>query len=73
MVVNKDMYISDVLNLNQGTIPIFMQNGLHCLGCAMASGETIEEACEVHGLDCDSLIDELNDFFSLQDLPQADA
>lgn len=73
MIVTKDMIISDVLNTNQGTIPIFLQNGLHCLGCAMASGETIEEACEVHGLDCDALIDELNDFFSLQDLPQADA
>ncbi len=72
MIVTKDMIISDVLNMNQGTIPIFLQNGLHCLGCAMASGETIEEACEVHGLNCDSLIDELNDFFALQDLPQAE-
>jgi hybrid cluster-associated redox disulfide protein len=73
MVVNKDMYISDVLNLNQGTIPIFMQNGLHCLGCAMASGETIEEACAVHGLDCDTLISELNEFFALQDITEAKA
>ncbi len=73
MTITKDMYISDVLNLNQGTVPIFLQNGLHCLGCAMASGESIEEACAVHGLDCDSLIDELNEFFSLQDLPKAEA
>lgn len=73
MTISKDMYISDVLNLNQGTVPIFLQNGLHCLGCAMASGESIEEACAVHGLDCDSLIDELNEFFSLQDLPKAEA
>jgi len=73
MAVNKDMYISDVLNLNQGTIPIFMQNGLHCLGCAMASGETIEEACAVHGLDCDTLISELNEFFALQEITEAKA
>ncbi len=73
MVITKDMFISDVLNLNQGTIPIFMQNGLHCLGCAMASGESIEEACAVHGLPCDSLLTELNDFFALQDLPEAKA
>ena len=71
--VNKDMFISDVLNLNQGTIPIFMQNGLHCLGCAMASGETIEEACAVHGLDCDTLISELNEFFALQEITEAKA
>ena len=44
MEITKDMIISDVLNLDRGTVPIFFKNGLHCLGCAMASGETIEEA-----------------------------
>jgi len=73
MTVNKDMFISDVLNMNQGTIPIFLQNGLHCLGCAMASGETIEEACAVHGLDCDMLLNELNQFFALQTIPEVNA
>lgn len=57
------MIIGDVLNMHQGTVPIFLQNGLHCLGCAMASGETIEEACAAHNMNCDSLIDELNRFF----------
>ncbi len=69
MTINKDMIISEVLNLDRGTVPIFFKNGLHCLGCVMASGETIEEACMVHGLDCDSLIDELNNFFELKGLP----
>lgn len=63
MVITKDMIISEVLSLDQGTTPIFFKNGLHCLGCVMASGETIEEACMVHGINCDSLIAELNDFF----------
>ena len=71
MTINKDMIISDVLNLDRGTVPIFFKNGLHCLGCVMASGETIEEACVVHGLDCDNLIEELNNFFSVKDLPAA--
>jgi len=73
MTVSKDMIISDVLNMDQGTIPIFMQNGLHCLGCVMSSGETIEEACAVHGMDCEILMAELNDFFALQGLPSANA
>ena len=72
MSVTKDMIISDVLNMDRGTIPIFFRNGLHCLGCAMASGETIEEACAVHGIDCDMLIDELNSFLEVKDLPQTD-
>ncbi|MDD3959529.1 MAG: DUF1858 domain-containing protein [Clostridiaceae bacterium] len=62
--VTKDMIIAEVLNMNQGTVPIFLQNGLHCLGCAMASGETIEEACAVHNMNCDALVDELNQFFA---------
>ena len=73
MVVTKDMIIADVLTMDRGTIPIFFRNGLHCLGCAMASGETVEDACAVHGLDCDLLIDERNNFFEVKDLPATDA
>lgn len=71
MVITKDMIISEVLNMDRGTVPIFFKNGLHCLGCVMASGETIEEACVVHGIDCDQLIFELNSFFEVKDLPSA--
>ena len=71
MKVTKDMIISEVLNMDKGTIPIFFKNGLHCLGCAMSSGETIEEACVVHSLDCDQLLYELNTFFEVKDLPAA--
>ena len=62
MVVKKDMIISDLLAVDEGVAPILMSAGLHCLGCVLASGETIEEACEVHGLDCDSLVEELNNY-----------
>jgi len=61
------MIISEVLEMDRGTVPIFFKNGLHCLGCVMASGETIEEACAVHGLDCDALMQELNRFFAGKD------
>ncbi len=73
MVVTKDMIISEVLNIDQGTVPIFFKNGLHCLGCVMASGETIEEACMVHGIDCEQLVFELNNYFETKDLPPANA
>ncbi|MDD2393006.1 MAG: DUF1858 domain-containing protein [Eubacteriales bacterium] len=65
--VTKDMIITDILEMDRGTVPIFFRNGLHCLGCVMASGETLEQACEVHGMDCDSLIQELNEFFATKD------
>ena len=37
-----------------------MQAGMHCLGCLAAAEETIEEACMVHGIDADELMEELN-------------
>ena len=64
MAITKDMIIADVLNKHQDTVTIFMNSGLHCLGCAMAHGETIEEACAVHGLDCDALVTALNDYLT---------
>ena len=62
--VTKDMIITKILEMDKGTVPIFFRNGLHCLGCVMASGETLEQACEVHGMDCDALINELNEYFA---------
>ena len=61
--INKDMVISDVLQMDRDTAPILLGHGLHCLGCVMASGETLEQACAVHGMDCDSLIKDLNEYF----------
>lgn len=62
MSVTKDMIISDVLQINRALAPIFMQHGLHCLGCAAANNETIGEAAMVHGIDADMLINDLNAF-----------
>ena len=61
--VTKDMIISDVLRLDIETAPIFISNGMHCLGCPSSSGESVEAACFVHGIDADKLVKELNDHF----------
>lgn len=63
MVVTKDTIIGEVIMADEGVAPILMSAGLHCLGCALASGETIEEACQVHSMDCDALVDDLNNYF----------
>lgn len=61
--ITSDMIISEVLKLDRGTAPIFLNNGMHCLGCPSASGESIEDACAVHGIDADKLVKELNEYF----------
>ena len=60
--VTKDMIIMDVLSIDPGTAPFFLEMGMHCLGCPSASGESIEEACAVHGADADELVKKLNDY-----------
>lgn len=60
--VTKDTIIADVLNMDPGTAPFFFEIGMHCLGCPSASGESIEEACAVHGVDADELVQKLNAF-----------
>ena len=58
--ITKDTIIGDILDVAPQTAPIFLSIGMHCLGCPASRGESIEEACEVHGVDCDELLEKLN-------------
>lgn len=60
--VAKDMTIAEILQMDFDVAPILINHGMHCLGCVAASGETLEEACQAHGIDAQSLVDELNNF-----------
>jgi len=64
--VTKETIIAEVLKMDTGTAPIFMRHGLHCLGCAGATMESIGDAARVHGIDVDILVDELNEYFAKQ-------
>ena len=48
--ITKDTVIGDILDLAPQTAPVFLSIGMHCLGCPSSRGETVEEACMVHGL-----------------------
>lgn len=60
--ISKEMIISEILGVDKGVIPILMNSGMHCLGCPSAQGESLEQACIVHGLDADALVTEINDY-----------
>ena len=62
MVVTKDTLIGDVLDHNVETAQFFFEIGMHCLGCPHSRGESIADACMVHGTDADALVKKLNDF-----------
>ena len=62
--VTKDTLIGEALMMNIGIAEILMASGMHCVGCPAAQGETIEEACAVHGIETQGLIDNINKFLS---------
>ena len=62
--ITKDMTIGDILDADRETIPFFLEMGMHCLGCPASRGESVEEACAVHGVDADELVKKINDFLA---------
>ncbi len=62
VTIEKDTIIGDVLDIAPQAAPLFLAIGMHCLGCPSSRGETVEEACMVHGIDCDSFLAQLNRF-----------
>ena len=60
--VTKDMLIGDILDADNGTAEFFLNMGMHCLGCPASRGETVEEACMVHGVDPDAFLEQVNRF-----------
>ena len=62
--ITKDMKIGEILDAHRELAPFFLEMGMHCLGCPSARGETVEMACEVHGVDADELVEKLNDFIA---------
>ena len=61
--VTKDMIIGDILDADAGTAKFFLAMGMHCLGCPHSRGESIEDACRVHGTDADALVAKINEYF----------
>jgi len=64
MKITKDMIVGEVLDMNTDAAKYFFEIGMHCLGCPASRGETIEQACAVHGANVDELVDKLNKFFA---------
>ena len=64
MQISKDMLIGELLQKSDLIAPILMRAGMHCLGCPSSQGESLEEACMVHGIDCDDLVSKMNEILA---------
>ncbi|MCL2663937.1 MAG: DUF1858 domain-containing protein [Oscillospiraceae bacterium] len=60
--ITQDTIIADILKIAPDSVPMFRSMGMNCLGCAMASGETLGQACAAHGVDVNDLLTKLNEF-----------
>ncbi len=59
-MITKDTVIADIINKNEKAIKILSDYGMGCVGCPSAQMETLEQACEIHGLELDKVLKELN-------------
>lgn len=62
--VTPDTIIGDILDMDRDTAPYFLEIGMHCLGCPASRGESIADACAVHGTDANALVAKLNEHFA---------
>ena len=64
MKVTKESIIGDILDYDRGTAELFFEIRMHCLGCPASRGDSIEEACAVHGTDADELVEKINNYLA---------
>ena len=62
MEITRETLIGEIVENCPEAMPAFQAIGMHCMGCAMASGETVEEACAVHGVDPDEFLIALKNY-----------
>lgn len=58
--ITKEMGMQDILSAFPETFEVFMQHGLHCIGCHAAQFETLKAGALAHGIDADKLVKDLN-------------
>ena len=72
VTIEKDTIIGEVLDIAPQSAPLFLAIGMHCLGCPASRGETVEEACMVHGIDCDAFLAQLNRLLEASEAAEAE-
>ena len=64
MKIDKTMLIGELIHMDELIPQMLMAAGMHCLGCPSSQAESLEEACMVHGIDCDDLVSKMNEILA---------
>ena len=59
-MITRETLIGEILEINPELAKVLLDAGMHCIGCPASAGETLEEACAVHGIDVDTVLERLN-------------
>ena len=62
--ITKEMTMGELLSIDRGVAVVLMNAGMHCIGCPSSIGESLEEACIVHGIEVDELLKNINEYFA---------
>ena len=62
--ITKEMTMGELLSIDRGVAVVLMNPGMHCIGCPSSIGESLEEACMVHGIEVDELLKNINEYFA---------
>ena len=64
MKIDKTMLIGELVHMDELIPQMLMAAGMHCLACPSSQAESLEEACMVHGIDCDDLVSKMNEILA---------
>ena len=62
--ITKEVTMGELLSIDRGVAVVLMNAGMHCIGCPSSIGESLEEACMVHGIEVDGLLKNINEYFA---------
>ena len=70
MEITKKTTMGEMLQYDINIAYVLMNAGMHCVGCPSSVGESLEEACMVHGLDADEVLGMIQDYLASRDNAQ---
>ncbi len=62
MEITKNTTMGEMLQYDRGIAVVLMSCGMHCVGCPSSVNESLEEACQVHGLDADQVLEAIQSY-----------
>ncbi len=65
--IDKDMLIGELINVDINIVPILMGAGMHCIGCPSSQMESLDEACMVHGIETETMVNAINEYLAAKE------